>query len=236
MLNYILNLPSFLLRKYKSKKISFSLTSIDLLISYIFRNKRKGIFIDIGCNHPVYNNNTYLLYKKGWRGINIDLDEKSINLFNTFRKSDLNIKQAISSKAEEVDLYFYHNKSPINTINKDLVNFHKTKPKQIKKIETKTLNSIIMKTPFANEKIDFMNIDVEGHELNVLKGFDLKKYSPTIIVIEYLDLNVKKLEITNFNLQNIINSEIYKYMINNNYTLVNWIHSDLVFVNNNYRD
>jgi len=51
-----------------------------------------------------------------------------------------------------------------------------------------------------------------------------------------LDLNVKKLEITNFNLQNIINSEIYKYMINNNYTLVNWIHSDLVFVNNNYRD
>ena len=236
MLNYLLNLPSFLLRKYKSRKISFSLTSIDLLISYIFRNKRKGIFIDIGCNHPVYNNNTYLLYKKGWRGINIDLDEKSINLFNTFRKSDLNIKQAISSKAEEVDLYFYHNKSPINTINKDLVNFHKTKPKQIKKINTKTLNSIIMKTPFANEKIDFMNIDVEGHELNVLKGFDLKKYSPTIIVIEYLDLNVKKLEITNFNLQNIINSKIYKYMINNNYTLVNWIHSDLVFVNNNYRD
>jgi len=236
MLNYLLNLPSFLLRKYKSKKISFSLTSIDLLISYIFRNKRKGIFIDIGCNHPVYNNNTYLLYKKGWRGINIDLDEKSINLFNTFRKSDLNIKQAISSKAEEVDLYFYHNKSPINTINKDLVNFHKTKPKQIKKINTKTLNSIIMKTPFANEKIDFMNIDVEGHELDVLKGFDLIKFSPTIIVIEYLDLNVKKLEITNFNLQNIINSEIYKYMINNNYTLVNWIHSDLVFVNNNYRD
>ena len=236
MLNYLLNLPSFLLRKYKSKKISFSLTSIDLLISYIFRNKKKGIFIDIGCNHPVYNNNTYLLYKKGWRGINIDLDEKSINLFNTFRKSDLNIKQAISSKAEEVDLYFYHNKSPINTINKDLVNFHKTKPKQIKKINTKTLNSIIMKTPFANEKIDFMNIDVEGHELDVLKGFDLIKFSPTIIVIEYLDLNVKKLEITNFNLQNIINSEIYKYMINNNYTLVNWIHSDLVFVNNNYRD
>ncbi len=236
MLNYLLNLPSFLLRKYKSKKISFSLTSIDLLISYIFRNKRKGIFIDIGCNHPVYNNNTYLLYKKGWRGINIDLDEKSINLFNTFRKSDLNIKQAISSKAEEVDLYFYHNKSPINTINKDLVNFHKTKPKQIKKINTKTLNSIIMKTPFANEKIDFMNIDVEGHELDVLKGFDLIKFSPTIIVIEYLDLNVKKLEITNFNLQNIINSEVYKYMINNNYTLVNWIHSDLVFVNNNYRD
>ena len=236
MLNYLLNLPSFSLRKYKSKKISFSQTSIDLLISYIFRNKKKGFFIDIGCNHPIYNNNTYLLYKKGWRGINIDLDEKSINLFNVFRKFDLNIKEAISSKAKEVDLYFYHNKSPLNTLNKNLVNFHKAQPKKIKKIITKTLNSIIIKSPYANEKIDFMSIDVEGHELDVLKGFDLKKYAPSIIVIEYLDLNVKKLEITNFNLQNVMNSEIYKYMINNNYTLVNCIHSDLVFVNNNYRD
>ena len=236
MFNYLLNLPSFLLRKYKSKKISFSLTSVDLLVSYIFKNKKKGVFIDVGCNHPVYNNNTYLLYKKGWRGINVDLDKKSIDLFNTFRKFDFNVKEAISSKAEEVDLFFYHSKSPINTINKDLVDFHKTKPKKIKKVITKTLHSIIVKSPFANEKIDFMSLDVEGNELNVLKGFDLKKYSPTIVVIEYLDLNINQLEITNFSLQRIINSEIYKYMINNNYNLVNWIHSDLVFVDNNYRN
>ena len=68
MLKYIINLPSYLLRKFRSRNISYSLSGIDLLVAYIFQNKKKGFFIDIGCNHPVYNNNTYLLYKKGWRG------------------------------------------------------------------------------------------------------------------------------------------------------------------------
>ena len=235
MFKYLLNLPSFLLRKYKCRKISFSLTSIDLLVSYIFKSKKKGVYVDVGCNHPVYSNNTYLLYKKGWRGINIDLDKKSIDLFNTYRNDDFNLEAAVSSKVEDVELYFFHDKSPINTINKNLLNFQTAKPKKIKKVTTKTLNSIIEKSPFSEEEIDFLSIDVEGHELNVLKGFDLKKYAPKIIVIEYLDLSLKKIEISNFNIQNIINSDIYKFMTNNNYTFVNWVHSDLVFAHKTFK-
>ena len=235
MFKYLLNLPSFLLRKYKSRKISFSLTSIDLLVSYIFKSKKKGVYVDVGCNHPVYSNNTYLLYKKGWRGINIDLDKKSIDLFNTYRNDDFNLEAAVSSKVEDVELYFFHDKSPINTINKNLLNFQTAKPKKIKKVTTKTLNSIIEKSPFSEEEIDFLSIDVEGHELNVLNGFDLKKYAPKIIVIEYLDLSLKNIEISNFNIQNIINSDIYKFMTNNNYTFVNWVHSDLVFAHKTFK-
>ena len=235
MFKYLLNLPSFLLRKYKCRKISFSLTSIDLLVSYIFKSKKKGVYVDVGCNHPVYSNNTYLLYKKGWRGINIDLDKKSIDLFNTYRNDDFNLEAAVSSKVEDVELYFFHDKSPINTINKNLLNFQTAKPKKIKKVTTKTLNSIIEKSPYSEEEIDFLSIDVEGHELNVLKGFDLKKYAPKIIVIEYLDLSLKKIEISNFNIQNIINSDIYKFMTNNNYTFVNWVHSDLVFAHKTFK-
>ena len=82
MFNFFLNLPSFLIRKIKTRKISYSLSGVDLLIDYIFKNKKYGFYIDIGCNHPVYSNNTYLLYKRGWKGINIDLDAKSIELFN----------------------------------------------------------------------------------------------------------------------------------------------------------
>jgi len=236
MIKYLLNLPSYLLRKYRSKKTSYSLTSIDLLVSYIFRDQKKGFFIDVGCNHPVYNNNTYLLYKKGWRGINIDLDKKSIDLFNLYRKLDHNQNIAISSKLDDAELYFYHEKSPINTINKKSAIFQKVKPKEIRKIKTHTLDSIIASSSFINKKIDFLTIDVEGHELEVLKGFDLKKHSPKIIVIEYLDLSLKKLEIINFNLQNVLNSAVYQHMIDSDYTLVNWIHSDLVFVNNEFRN
>ena len=59
-MKYLKNYPSFLLRKFKTKKISFSQTGLDLLLSNIFKGLQKGFYVDIGCNHPVYNNNTFL--------------------------------------------------------------------------------------------------------------------------------------------------------------------------------
>lgn len=107
---------------------------------------------------------------------------------------------------------------------------------KIEKIKSDTLNSIIEKSPYRDKKIDFVSIDVEGHEIEVIKGFNLKKYRPSIIVIEYLDMSLEKIEIKNFNLENIINSEIYKLMIENEYHMVNWLHSDLIFAHNSFRE
>ena len=67
-------------RKYT--KTSYSISNVDLIIDRMFANKSKGNFIDLGCNHPIKFNNTYLLYKRGWRGLNIDLHQTSINEFN----------------------------------------------------------------------------------------------------------------------------------------------------------
>ncbi len=233
MINFIKELPSYLNRKIKTRKISYSLTSIDLVIDYIFK-KKNGIYIDVGCNHPVYNNNTYLLSKKGWRGINIDIDKKSIELFNIFRKKDLNINLAASSKEMELEYVNYHEKSPINKI-KSLGDNTNEKYKNIKKIKSSTLNSIIENSEFRDRKIDFVSIDVEGHEIEVIKGFNLRKYQPSIIVIEFLDTSLKKIEINNFELQNVINSEIYQLMVKNEYHMVNWFHSDLIFAHNSFK-
>ena len=81
-------------------------------------------------NNEHLNNNTYLLYKnKNWKGINIDLDQKNIDLFNLVRKRDINIKAAISSGNFRKKIYFYHSKSAINTIEKKISNFQKAKVK-----------------------------------------------------------------------------------------------------------
>ena len=232
----IFNYFSLLYKKFFENKISYSQGGIDLLLNHIFRNKKNGFYIDIGCNHPIKNNNTYLFYKMGWSGINIDLDKKSIDLFKLFRPKDKNINCAISSSNSEKNLFFYHDKSPINTISDLTANYQNAKVKEIKKIKTQTLNSIFNKLYLKNKQIDFISIDVEGHELDVIKGLDLKKYKPNVVVIEYLDLSAKKLEIKNLNIKNVLKSEIYNYMVSQNFTLVNWLHSDLVFVNNLFRD
>ena len=223
-------------KKILSKKNYFSFSGVDILIENIFRNQKKGFYIDVGCQHPIKNNNTYLLYKRGWSGINIDLDKDNIDLFNVSRISDDNINIAASNKINEVDLFFFHKKSPINTIDKKTSQFQKAKISSIKKIKTNTLNNIIKSSKYSNSKIDLLSIDVEGHELPVLEGLDFDKYSPNVIVVEYLDLNVSKLEIKNLNIENVINSEIYKFLTLKRYILVNSIYSDLIFIKSDFRD
>ena len=218
------------------KKISYSYGGVDSLVNNIFKNNDKGFYVDVGCGHPVKNNNTYLLNKKGLHGINIDLDNENINLFDIYRPSDQNISTAISDKVGEEDLFFYHNKSAINTINKKTANYQKAKVSSIKKIKTNTLNNVLNNSKYNNLKIDFLSIDIEGSEFLALKNFDFNKYNPKIIVVEHLDLSLPALEIKNLNINSAINSDIYKLIVSKNYTLVNMLHSDLVFVNNKFRD
>ena len=219
-----------------TKEIYFSFSGVDLILQNIFMKQNDGLYIDVGCQHPIKNNNTYLLYKKGWKGINVDLDKDNIKLFNSARPEDYNVNKALSSEIKNVELYFYHKKSPINTIDKKTSEFQKAKVSSIRNITTDTLNNIISNTKYKDCCIDLLSIDVEGHELQVLKGFNLTKYRPKVIVVEYLDLNVSKLEIKNLTLKDVIDSEIYKYLSSNGYILVNSIYCDLVFINKEFRD
>ena len=235
MFKYIINYLSIYRRKLKYKKQSYSFNSVDLIIDYIFKNKKNGFYLDVGAQHPISNNNTYLLFKKGWHGINIDLDKKNIDLFKIARPNDHNLNYALSDKIEETELFYYHDSSPINTLNKVVSDFQNAKIKEIKKIKTNTLNNILENLKLNNQ-IDYMNLDVEGFEEKVLSSFDIKKYKPLVISVEFLDLNMKKLEFKNNNIQTVLDSNIYKYFIENNYHFVNWLHGDLIFVHENFRD
>ena len=227
---------SVYLKSFTNKKFFYSFGGIDNLIQQIFKSQKKGIYIDIGCGHPIKNNNTYLLNKKGWSGINIDLDIDNIELFKIYRPKDLNICAAISDEIKETDLFFYHSRSALNTIDKKTANYQKAKVTSIKKIKTTTLNNVLGESIYNSSNIDFLSIDVEGSELSVLKNFNFHKFKPKVIVVEYLDLSLNKLEIKNLSIQNAMNSEIYKLIISKNYTLANMIHSDLVFIYNDFRD
>ena len=79
-------------------------------------------------------------------------------------------------------------------------------------------------------------MDVEGHELNVLKGFNIKRYKPKVISVEFIDYQMDKLEFKNNDINRVIESEIYKYFISNDYHFINWTHADLIFVHKSFRD
>ena len=226
MFNY---LKKIYYEKYTKK--SYSISNVDLVIERIFKNKNDGIYIDVGCNHPIKYNNTYLLYKKGWHGLNIDLDKKSIDQFNKLRKGDINILTLVTSTDnEEKELYYYHERSAINTISKELAKSRNQRHKEIKKIKGISLNSIIENSKFKESKINLLSIDIENYEYEALKNFNFDKYEIDVIVTEITDINVKNLEIYNLSLENIIETNLYKLMLKNNYKLINWVNADLIFI------
>tara|TARA_B100000900_G_C20574938_1_gene714926 strand:- start:933 stop:1682 length:750 start_codon:yes stop_codon:yes gene_type:complete len=212
--------------KFKPRIINAN-WGIDVIVDSIFKHKKNGIYVDVGCHHPYINNNTYLLHKRGWNGINVDLDFNSIEMFNYFRPKDDNYKIALSNKKEITNLYFFHNRAPKNTLDK----VSGLGAKKVKKINTDTLDNIIKRSKLNIKEIDFLTIDVEGNELNVLKGLNFYKYKPKVIVIELIN---KK---TNFfyeqKIETIQKSRIYKYITKKKYKLANWIHDDLIFISKN---
>ena len=219
----------------KYSKKSHSISNVDLIIDRIFRDKTKGVYIDVGCNHPIKYNNTYLLHKRGWSGINIDLDQTCINEFNNMRRKDHNIQELVGSiDGEEKEIYYYHERSAINTISKALVDKRQTKPREILVKKTKSLNKIIEDSPYNNKKINFMSIDIENYEYEALKNFNFQKYQIDLIVTECTDMNQGKLETYTQSLDYIISTNIYKLLEKNEYKLINWVNSDLVFVKKNF--
>ena len=223
---------SILKKKLFSQKKSYSFGGCDLLINYIFKSKKNGFYLDVGCQHPVSNNNTYLLYRRGWSGINIDLDPKNIRLFDLERSNDINICKCISSDISEKDLFFFHSGSPVNSLEKKTI---KNKSNfSLKKIKTFTLNSILEEHKIYD--IDYFNLDVEGHEFDILKNFDIKYYKPRVISVEFIDYQMKELEFKNNNINQILQSDLYKYFISNDYYFVNWSHADLIFVHKDFRN
>jgi FkbM family methyltransferase len=173
--------------KYIFQK-SYSQFNDDIFIKKFFQNKI-GTYVDIGCHHPFKLNNTYLLYKKQWSGLNIDLMKINIDLFNIWRPRDENICAAISSKNETSSVYIPNNNilsTEISIVESyaNMIKEHFKNPFIKKKIKVFTFERIIKNHKIKLEKFDFLKIDIEGEDYKVLKNINLKKYNPELICIE----------------------------------------------------
>ena len=102
--------------KYKFKSFtSYGGSGEDIFISKFFRDLKKGFYVDVGALHPINGSLTYLLYQKGWNGINIDMMQENLKLFNIFRKRDINLDIAVSSSKGSINAYLFEVGSGVNT-------------------------------------------------------------------------------------------------------------------------
>lgn len=199
-----------LLRK---NNFSFSGSGEDITLKGIFLDKffsaQKGFYIDIGAYHPYQESNTYMFYLQGWNGINIEPRPGSKQLFDKFRPRDKNIQMGIAAEPGSMTYYFHEeaNRVGANTFSQEyLLKFPKevirtTKNCSVPVMPLKDiLDSIEMNV--HPRDIDFMDVDCEGMDLQVLQTNDWNTYRPKIVLAE----------LEGSTLLDVMNNETTQYM------------------------
>jgi len=197
----------YIKHKFFFKKNSYAMDNEDTAILDYFKDKKNGFYVDIGCYHPIHRNNTYLLHMQNWSGINVDTSQFSIDLFDYMRPKDLNYHCAISDKNENIKLFYQKELSQLSTTEKSQAEKVFQGNIKQKEINAFTLDEILSRGKYKNSKIDFLDIDVEGADLKVIKGLSFDKFKPELVCIEIHEKEVKL-------------SEIYKFLVDKKYELI----------------
>ena len=217
---YPLNKLYFFLKilKKSKKRYHYADNGEDVIIQGLFNHRKDGFYIDVGCYHPIRASLTHLLYKKGWKGVNIDISEDTINLFKIARPNDKNINIGIADKVGEE---FYYQSSHINQANS--FKFYNNVKKV--KVQITTLDNIIKN--LGIKKIDFLNIDVEYRDFKALKGLNLNNVRPSLIAIEDNDA---------YDIADVVNSDIYEYLTNKEYFLYSKLNCTNFYLDKKYKN
>src|SRR6516162_1595105 len=183
------NTFSFNRLELQSVQFSFSQFDEDLAICRLADQLglANGVYVDAGAYHPIFGSNTLLLSKKGWRGINIDLAPERISEFHRHRPNDYSIAACLSDREYSVQIAHYEIASTdrvVDSYDPEKLSLGGEKPLRLSSSTTTTLTSIIEKSPFSFEEILYLNVDCEGHDLNVLRGFDFQRCKPKLLSVE----------------------------------------------------
>lgn len=185
---------------------SYSQVWEDIVLSNIL--PEKWFYIDIGAHHPKIISNTYKLYKKWWVWINIDPLPWTKKLFDRYRRRDTNLELWIWKKTSLLKYYMFE-ESTNNTFDE------KCALQQIEEwlhlINKKVINVYSLShicQQYHIKKIDFLTIDVEWFDLDILESIDWNETKPAVIAIEIFNLDFDKIH-DNL-IYNFLNKKWYK--------------------------
>jgi FkbM family methyltransferase len=150
------------------------------------RHIRDGFYVDVGAHHPYRYSNTCLFYKQGWHGINVDATPGSMSAFKKQRPRDINLESGVGRTSGTLKFYVF-NEPALNTFNENLAKARSTglwRVTEIVEVPVATLAEILRKHVPDGKRIDFLTVDVEGFDLDVLQSNDWERYRPLVVVVE----------------------------------------------------
>lgn len=209
---WLVHIRNLYITRFHTK--SYAIQGEDLILREFFEYAKDGFYVDVGAHHPFRFSNTYLFYQSGWRGINIDAMPGSMKLFNRFRPRDTNIECGVAFNGGGGSMIYYSfNEPALNGFTPILKTKYANHPlyhliDEIS-VPVRSLESILDEYLPQKTHIDFLSVDVEGFDLEVLHSNNWEKYRPKVVVAECWDSD----------LENIKNKDIYLFLVAQNYKL-----------------
>jgi FkbM family methyltransferase len=198
-------------------KATFSQEGEDLLIARLLgleEGRLPGFYVDVGAHDPERYSNTMFFYQRGWRGINIDPAPGTAAKFARARPRDVNVEVAVAENDGKIQ-YAMFNHAALNGCDQSLAASRDGKDghriERVAAVDARRLDSILDEHLPRPGHIDFLSVDVEGHDLAVLRSNAWDRYRPLIVLAEDVAVAI---------LDDVGKSEVAGYMRSVGYTPV----------------
>ena len=149
-----------------------------------FGGQRTGTYIDIGAGHPVADNVSFFFYERGWRGIVVEPQQKLIDLYARLRPRDTAVRGLTGTRSGMTDFHIFDAFHGLSTTSEKYADAAKSLGAGYRTVQVPTISLAELCKQHGVTDIDFLKVDVEGAEADVLKSNDWRRYRPKAVVCE----------------------------------------------------
>lgn len=208
-LDWFLLIPLMLKRKRDAgeflpfapkRKISYSQFGEDIIVSSIFWYLRipTPFYLDVGAFAPKFLSNTFYFYQRGSRGVCVEPDPARLSAFRRVRRRDLCLSVGVGAEDKDTVPFYVLSEPSLSTFDEAGALQHKTGGKvsirAVISVPVYSLNTLIEK--YCPRCPDFLSVDVEGLDMEILQAMDFERYRPAVICVETIDFYTQEKQFT----------------------------------------
>jgi FkbM family methyltransferase len=169
---------------HQHRMVSFAQNLEDVILDRVFRDQASGFYVDVGASDPVEHSITKHFYDRGWRGINVEPGEVFAKLAEA-RPRDRNFNVAASDRSALATWHEFPQATGSGRLDDappELYAAYRNEGRYARQVRTQPLHEILAEC--RPPTIDFLSVDVEGHERQVLTGNDWSRFRPRVALVE----------------------------------------------------
>jgi FkbM family methyltransferase len=176
-------------------RLSFAQEGEDMILRRHFDGRGPGTYVDVGAHHPWRFSNTYWFYRHGWTGLNIDATPGSMDAFRRARPRDRNVEAAVAGDARTLTFFVFDHPA-LNTFDPAAAERAKAAGYGVieeRELQTTTLAELL-REHLPGGRIDFLSVDVEGFDAEVLGSNDWDAFAPDVVLAETAGLALDEVQ------------------------------------------